>query len=46
MGIELATVVLVGSMAVLLVLGLPLAFVTGFVALAFAFGYFGLPGST
>jgi len=44
MGIELATIVLVGSMAVLLVLGLPLAFVTGFVALAFAFGYFGLPG--
>lgn len=44
MGIELATVLLVGSMVVLLVLGLPLAFVTGFVALAFAVGNFGLAG--
>lgn len=44
MGIEFATVLLVGSMVVLLVLGLPLAFVTGFVALAFAVGNFGLAG--
>ena len=44
MGIELATIVLVGAMGILLVLGLPLAFVTGFVALSFALGYFGLPG--
>lgn len=44
MGIEAATVLLVGSMLILLLLGLPLAFVTGFVALAFAVGNFGLAG--
>ncbi len=44
MGIELATVLLVGSMGVLLLLGLPLAFVTGFVAMAFALGNFGIAG--
>jgi len=42
--IELATVVMVSAIAVLLVMGLPLAFVTGFVAMAFALGEFGMPG--
>ena len=44
MSIELITLLMVGSIAVLLIMGLPLAFVTGFVALAFAYGNFGLPG--
>ena len=44
MSIELATVVMVSAIAVLLVMGLPLAFVTGFVAMAFALGEFGMPG--
>lgn len=41
MGIELGTYVLVGSIFLLLLTGLPLAFVTGLVALAFTFGWFG-----
>lgn len=44
MSIELITLLMVGSIAVLLIMGLPLAFVTGFVALAFAVGNFGLAG--
>jgi tripartite ATP-independent transporter DctM subunit len=44
MSIELITLLMVGSIAVLLIMGLPLAFVTGFVALSFAVGNFGLPG--
>jgi tripartite ATP-independent transporter DctM subunit len=44
MSIELITLVMVGSIAVLLMMGLPLAFVTGFVAMAFALGNFGMPG--
>ena len=44
MSIELITVVMVGSIAVLLIMGLPLAFVTGFVAMAFALDNFGLAG--
>ncbi|HEX9648296.1 MAG TPA: TRAP transporter large permease subunit [Alphaproteobacteria bacterium] len=35
---------MVSAIAVLLVMGLPLAFVTGFVAMAFALGEFGMPG--
>ncbi len=44
MSIELITVVMVGGIAVLLMAGLPLAFVTGFVAMAFALDNFGLAG--
>ena len=44
MSIELITLLMVGSIAVLLIMGLPLAFVTGFVALSFAIGNFGLNG--
>ena len=44
MSIELITVVMVGSIALLLIMGLPLAFVTGAVAMAFAVANFGLPG--
>ncbi len=44
MGIELITLLMVGAIALLLAMGLPLAFVTGFVALAFAIGNFGMPG--
>ncbi|WP_211100259.1 TRAP transporter large permease [Azospirillum halopraeferens] len=41
MGIEWGTYVLVGSIFGLLLTGLPLAFVTGLVALVFTFGWFG-----
>ncbi len=41
MGIEAGTYVLVGSIFALLLTGLPLAFVTGLVALVFTFGWFG-----
>lgn len=44
MSIELVSLVMVGSIAVLLIMGLPLAFVTGAVAMAFAVGNFGLAG--
>ena len=44
MSIELVSLVMVGAIAVLLVMGLPLAFVTGAVAMAFAVGNFGLNG--
>lgn len=41
MGIEWGTYVLVGSIFLLLITGLPLAFVTGLVALIFTVGWFG-----
>jgi tripartite ATP-independent transporter DctM subunit len=41
LGIEVGTYVLVGGIFALLITGLPLAFVTGLVALAFTFGWFG-----
>jgi tripartite ATP-independent transporter DctM subunit len=41
MGIELGTYLLVGSIFLLLLTGLPLAFTTGMVALVFTFGWFG-----
>ena len=41
MGIEWGTYLLVGSIFGLLLTGLPLAFVTGLVALVFTFGWFG-----
>ena len=44
MGIEWVSLLMVGSIAVLLAMGLPLAFVTGAVAMAFAVGNFGLAG--
>ncbi len=44
MSIELITVLMVGSIGVLLMMGLPLAFVTGAVAMAFALANFGMPG--
>jgi len=40
-GIEYGTYLLIGSIFVLLITGLPLAFVTGLVALAMTFGWFG-----
>lgn len=43
MSIELVTVLMFGGMIVLLLLGLPLAFVTGIIAVAFGLGLFGLP---
>lgn len=43
MSIELITVLMFGGMIVLLLLGLPLAFVTGIIAVAFGLGLFGLP---
>ncbi len=44
MSIELITVLMVGAIGVLLMMGLPLAFVTGAVAMAFALANFGMPG--
>ncbi|HEV7292076.1 MAG TPA: TRAP transporter large permease subunit [Devosia sp.] len=41
LGIELGTYVLVGSIFLLLLTGLPLAWVTGLVAIIFTFGWFG-----
>ena len=41
LGIETASYLMVGSILVLLVTGLPLAFITGLVALVFALGWFG-----
>ncbi|MBB4315115.1 TRAP transporter large permease [Roseospira marina] len=41
MGIELGTYVLIGSIFLLLLTGLPLAFTTGMVALVFTYGWFG-----
>lgn len=40
-GIEAASYLMIGSILVLLLTGLPLAFVTGLVALVFALGWFG-----
>ncbi len=44
MSIELITVLMVGAIAVLLIMGLPLAFVTGAVAMTVAVSEFGLNG--
>ena len=41
MSIELITVLMVGSLLLLLLLGVPLAFALGFVAVAFAWAFFG-----
>ncbi|MGQ7261862.1 TRAP transporter large permease [Vreelandella sp. V005] len=41
MDISTATILMVGGIFALLVTGLPLAFITGLVALAFTFGWFG-----
>ncbi|MGE0717890.1 MAG: TRAP transporter large permease subunit [Alphaproteobacteria bacterium] len=43
MSIELITILMFGGMIVLLLLGLPLAFVTGIIAVTFGLGLFGLP---
>ena len=43
MGIELITFLMFGGMIVLLLLGLPLAFVTGIIAVVFGLGLFGTP---
>ncbi|MEH6649881.1 MAG: TRAP transporter large permease subunit [Motiliproteus sp.] len=40
-GIEMASYLMIGSILALLVTGLPLAFITGLVALVFALGWFG-----
>jgi tripartite ATP-independent transporter DctM subunit len=44
MSIKLNTVLMVAAIGVLLMMGLPLAFVTGAVAMAFALANFGMPG--
>lgn len=44
MSIKLITVLMVAAIGVLLMMGLPLAFVTGAVAMAFALANFGMPG--
>jgi tripartite ATP-independent transporter DctM subunit len=44
MSIELITVLMFGSMLVLLALGLPLAFVTGLIGVVFTVGLFGING--
>ena len=41
MSIEILTLIMLGSMVVLLVIGLPLAFVTGIIALGFALFLYG-----
>jgi len=41
MGIEVASYLIVGSILLLLITGLPLAFITGLVALVFTLGWFG-----
>lgn len=41
LGVELGTYILVGSIFILLLTGMPLAWVTGLVALVFTFGWFG-----
>ncbi len=41
MDISTATLLMVGAIFALLVTGLPLAFITGLVAMAFTFGWFG-----
>jgi tripartite ATP-independent transporter DctM subunit len=41
MSIELITLLMVGSLLLLLIMGVPMAFALGFVAVAFAFGSFG-----
>ncbi|BBI53510.1 hypothetical protein HORIV_59310 [Vreelandella olivaria] len=41
MDISTATILMVGAIFALLVTGLPLAFITGLVAMAFTFGWFG-----
>jgi len=44
MSIELITLLMVGAIALLLVMGMPMAFATGAVAMGFALAKFGLPG--
>jgi tripartite ATP-independent transporter DctM subunit len=44
MSIKLNTVLMVAAIGVLLMMGLPLAFVTGAVSMAFALANFGMPG--
>lgn len=44
MSIELITVLMIGAIALLLIMGLPLAFVTGVVAMGFAYFNFGPAG--
>lgn len=44
MDVSTLTAVMFGSMIVLLLLGLPLAFVTGLIAVVFALGLFGEAG--
>ncbi|HLT02227.1 MAG TPA: TRAP transporter large permease subunit, partial [Geminicoccaceae bacterium] len=41
MSIELITLVMVGSLLVLLIIGMPMAFALGFVAVGCAFAFFG-----
>jgi tripartite ATP-independent transporter DctM subunit len=41
MSIELITLLMIGSLVLLLVIGMPMAFALGFVAVAFAFAFFG-----
>ena len=41
MSIELITVLMVGSLLLLLLLGVPIAFALGFVAVGFAWAFFG-----
>ncbi|MEM7024874.1 MAG: TRAP transporter large permease subunit, partial [Pseudomonadota bacterium] len=41
MSIEVITILMVGSLLVLLLLGVPMAFALGFVAVAFAYTFFG-----
>ena len=41
MSIEILTLIMLGSMVLLLVIGLPLAFVTGLIAFGFALGLYG-----
>ncbi|MGE0717303.1 MAG: TRAP transporter large permease subunit, partial [Alphaproteobacteria bacterium] len=43
MSVELITILMFGGMIALLLLGLPLAFVTGIIAVTFGLGLFGLP---
>ena len=42
MSIEILTLIMLGSMVLLLVIGLPLAFVTGLIAFGFALALYGV----
>jgi TRAP-type mannitol/chloroaromatic compound transport system permease large subunit len=41
MSIELITICMIGSLLLLLVVGMPMAFALGFVAVGFAYAFFG-----